>query len=191
LRLSPILAVAPLGGLLWIRRPRTRALAVVMAAVIGAYLWINAGFAYWWGGWNYGPRYLVPCLGLWSLGLLPLWQAGSRTVRAMLLFLTAIGVGCSLMAVATTPQPPDVYQHPFSELFWPLFRRGELAVNWESILDIEPGVLADHLALGHPRAAWNIGQRMGLQGLASLVPLAGVWLGAAALWIRVGRSRPS
>ena len=188
LRLSPALAFAPFGLLGWMRARDTQPLALLVAAVVALFLVINAGFAYWWGGWNYGPRYLVPSLGFWTLTLLPLWQRPSRAMRIVLCGLLVTGVTVSLMAVSTTPQPPDSYQQPMTQLFWPLFRDGIFAANWGSIFDIEPGVLTDHLASGRPPAAWNLGQLAGLHRHMSLLPLATVWFLAAFLWRRAGRS---
>jgi hypothetical protein len=40
---------------------------------------------------------------------------------------------------------------------------------------------------GVPRASWNVGQLMGLNGFASLLPLAIVWIVAAVAWTAAGR----
>jgi hypothetical protein len=47
-----------------------------------------------------------------------------------------------------------------------------------------PGPLSDLERRGVPRAAWNLGQRAGLSGHASLVPLFVVWIAGLVWWRR-------
>jgi len=42
-------------------------------------------------------------------------------------------------------------------------------------------------AAGVPRAAWNLGQLIGLHGFVSLLPLASIWIVAGVAWVRAGR----
>ena len=83
-----------------------------------------------------GPRYMGAALPFWSLGVLFAWQAsGDRIWRASLVVLTLWGIGCSLVAVSTTVQPPERYERPMSELLWPAFVEGDLSLNHQSFLE--------------------------------------------------------
>jgi hypothetical protein len=65
---------------------------------------------------------------------------------------------------------------------WPSFWAGKLSLNLESMLKIseEP--------TGHAHGASNLGELLGLHGLASLIPLLAVWVLAAVLWAWITRA---
>ncbi len=75
-----------------------------------------------------------------------------------------------LAGTAVEPQVDKAQRHPFTRHIWPKLARGELAISTQ---DIDMG--------GYPRAkpgkpapphkAWNLGTKLGLPGLASLLPL--------------------
>src|SRR5262249_32808579 len=96
------------------------------------------------------------------------------------------GIGQSLVAVSTTPQPPVGVERPMAELLWPAFRSGDFPIGWQGYLDLRPppGAMSELEAAGVPRAAWNLGQLVGLHGFMSLLPLFGVWLLAGVAWAR-------
>ena len=100
----------------------------------------------------------------------------------------------SLIAVSTTAQPAVAIDRPVTQLFVPAFLSGSLALNTQRFTDLRPDM--DPIARrGGPRASWNLGMKMGLTGLASLIPLGIVWIGCGILlgWIlRVARpARPA
>jgi hypothetical protein len=68
---------------------------------------------------------------------------------------------------------------PIVHSSWPQFWSGNLATNHESML------LPTEAKGGY--AAFNVGQRIGLHGLSSLLPLLLGWGVAAALWWRLSR----
>jgi hypothetical protein len=185
LPLAPVLVPAVLGLWYLLRRADTRGIALVAVVTIASYVCINAGYAYWTAGWTYGPRYLGPTLGLWSLGVAEIWRRGYRLVRTGILVLVATGVGLSVVAVSTTVQPPVDYKDPVRDLLWPAFENGQFGYNWQTVLNLrEPGSFHDLREEHAPRAAWNLGEKAGLRGFASLMPLACLWLLAAVLWAR-------
>ena len=55
--------------------------------VLCSFLWINASYYYWEGGWSTGPRHLVPMLPLCCLALAFAWPRAfwARTVALVLL----------------------------------------------------------------------------------------------------------
>jgi hypothetical protein len=86
------------------------------------------------------------------------------------------GTALSLMAVATTAQPPQSLRIPVAQLIWPSFWSGHLAINQVSMLTAEESSRA-------ASGSFNLGQLVGLHGLASLLPLLAVWCAAGFLWM--------
>ena len=176
-----------------LRGVRTRAPALTAAAVAAYYFLLTAGYVYWDGGWSYGSRHLGPALAFVCVGVAPLWQRSGRAIKAAILALAIVGVGESLVAVATTPQPPVEYARPMRELLWPAFREGDFPIGWQSVLEYRGprGIPMSQLERdGVPRQSWNLGQLMGIAGHASLLPLLAVWTLGLLAWTRargVGR----
>ena len=70
-----------------------------------------------------------------------------------------------LVGTSVKPEVPRVEERPFSAFLLPAFSEGRLAQNTQSI-DMVTG-------RGHTlRRAWNLGERLGLEGVATLLPLA-------------------
>jgi hypothetical protein len=180
LPLSPLLVAAPVGLIVLARDPRRRTAALVAMFVGAYYLLLNASYFYWEGGWSYAPRQVTPALPFMAMGLPPLWDSGKRAVRALLMAGWLWGVAITLVAVSTNPQPPSSFRAPMRQLLWPAFRDGDLSLNHQTFVH---GSASPDQMRGHqiPHAAWNLGELMGLQGLASLLPLAIVWLAAILL----------
>jgi hypothetical protein len=191
LPLAPVLAITPIGFWFLIRDSRTRVPSAVGGFIAIYYFLLTAGYAYWSGGWSYGSRHLGPALPFMCIGLAPVWMRTGRALRAVILVVALIGIGESLIAVATTPQPPVQFERPMAELLWPAFRSGDFPIGWQSYLDFRPpaGAMSDLERAGVPRAAWNLGQLMGLGGFASLLPLAIAWIVTAVAWTAAGRRR--
>jgi phage shock protein PspC (stress-responsive transcriptional regulator) len=178
LPLAPTLAVAPLGLLaLMFRGSRARRAAVVSSIIAVYYVLLNAGYTYWEGGWSYGPRHLSPAIPFLCVGLAPLWTAAPRVIRWALAAVSAYGAVITLIAVSTMPLPPANIRRPVEEFLLPAFRDGDLALNTQTFASgtVDANFRAHH----EPKAAFNLGMKMGLNGHASLVPLALVWLGCA------------
>jgi hypothetical protein len=186
LLLAPVLAIAPVGFAFLLRDRRTRLSSAVVGFVALYYFLLTAGYAYWSGGWSYGSRHLGPALPFLCVGLAPLWMRSGRLLRAGVLVLALVGIGESLVAVSTTPQPPAPVERPMAELLWPAFASGDFPIGWQGYLDLRPpqAPMSELEAAGLPRAAWNLGQLAGLRGFASLAPLVGMWVAAAVAWVR-------
>lgn len=177
---APVLAAACV-GLLWLIRSRaSRAPGVTAATIAVYYVLFNASYHYWDGGWSYGPRHMAPVVWFLALALAPVWCGVGKWLRVGLVAAAAYGGLLALMAVAVTAQPPDTYEHPLTELYLPLFLDGEVAHNWQSYLERLPMEQRDRQT-----HAWNLGEKAGLTGLPSLVPLIGLWLLGAIAWRRV------
>ncbi len=179
LPLSPLMAAVPVGFALLGRKGRPGP-ALVGAGIGVYYLLLNASYFYWEGGWAFGPRQMAAALPFLALGLAPLWDLRRTTGRVLLLAGWIWGVGVTLVAVSTTPQPPGSLKAPVRELLWPAFRDGDLSLNPQTF--VHNSVDANRLRGGvEPHAAWNLGELAGLHGLSSLLPLGILW--AVAAWL--------
>ena len=175
--LTPVLIAAPIGLLLLIRDRSSRLAGLTAATIAVFYLVLNASYYYWDGGWSYGPGHMAPALPFLSLAVAPIWSKGRTTLRVGLLMVALYGAGHAFIAVSTTAQPPDTYLRPVTQLFWPRFIQGDLSTNWQSYLEYLPRDERDHTS-----HAWNIGEKIGLSGLASLLPLVLTWFVIGFTW---------
>lgn len=180
LPLAPVLAIAPFGW--WMaRRSAMKRTHVVAAAAVLFYFLMNAAYAHWEGGWSFGPRHLGTVIPFLALGLVLPMERGDAVVRTVIVTLGLFGIATALAAVSTTSQPPsETLMNPMQALIWPQFFGGQLATNHQSILD------ALWPANGQP-AAWNLGQKAGLSGLASLAPLLATYVIAAVCWRKAAK----
>jgi len=178
---SPVLVAAPVG--LWkLWRDRTYAVPASVAAGIATYYFLfNASFYWWKAGLSFGPRYAGACIPLLCLGLAVSWSRAGRAGRGVLLILAACGVFVSLMAVSTTSQLSMQDSCPIVHSTWPAFWSGHMAINRDSML------IPSEAGSSGRYGAFNLGQLLGLQGLASLVPLLLAWAIAGFLWMRIRR----
>ena len=191
LPLAPVLALAPV-GLLWLWRRRTTARPSIVAALLvpGYYLLFNSAYYYWDGGYTFGPRLIGAALPCLVLGLAELWTwTGTlrhnlaTAARAMLIALAGWGVAVTGMAVATIVVPAEDVPAPVWQLIVPAFLRGDLALNHEPFTT---GSTDTRNVLLH---AWNLGQWLGVQGQASVLPLLVLWLALGLLALGVVRTR--
>lgn len=187
--LAPVLFLAPIGVILISRREQTRWLGAIALTVTLLAILLNVSYLKWTGGWNYGPRHMVSSLGFVFLGVAPLWMRSGRLMRTVLALLILAGIANSLIAVSTTVQPPDAFLDPMRELWWPAFSLGMMSLNRQTFLDLRPaGGPSALLHQGGSRAAWNLGQKIGLTGHMSLMPLAAVWVAGLVIWALVRRT---
>ena len=200
LPLAPTLIVAPIGLILMIAnatsarldgvlRNRARIAAIVASIIAVYFILLNASYAYWEGGWSYGPRHAAPAIPFLCVGLAALWTSAPRLVRALLAALSAYGIAVTLVAVSTMPLPPSDIRRPVADLLLPAFLAGDLALNTQTMVagSVDTNFRAHH----EPRAAFNLGMKMGLDGRASLVPLALVWCACGVALIGARKPRSS
>jgi hypothetical protein len=181
LRHAPWLLLWLPGVILLARRKRFRAEAAACALVPILYLWFNSSLTTsptdWRAGWGIGPRHLVAALPFVALGVAALFASAIGTSRrvtwAAFAVLAAYSIALMLIATAVRPEVPTWYDRPFGEFLWPAFRKGQLALN---TIPIHTGFVHEQ------RQAWNLGEKLGLQGLATLLPLA-AYLLATGAWL--------
>jgi hypothetical protein len=185
LPIAPLVALTPIGLAALARTPAHRRAAGVSAASGLFYVLLNASYFYWEGGWAYGPRQMMAGLPFLALGFAPLWDRWRRIGRTVLVAGWIWGAAFTLIAVSTTPQPPATFKAPMQELLWPAFRDGDLSLNPQTFVhnSADAGRLRGNQV---PHASWNLGEIAGLHGLTSLLPLAFVWIVAAALLFEKG-----
>jgi hypothetical protein len=178
---GPVVLAAPFGlRLLW-KQPATHAAAVTAAAIAVYYFLFHASFSSWPAGWAYGPRYMSPGIPFLCLGLARLWDDARPVWRIVVGALGAAGVGLTLMAVSVGAQPPDEFHCPLRQFYWPSFWAGRFSLNLgATLIPAEQGTTQVH-------GAFNLGELVGLHGLASLIPLLSVWALAAVLWVWINR----
>ena len=154
---SPVLIMSVVGLRYMLRDKTYRPEALVAIFALAAYLFVNAGYYMWWGGWSFGPRHLIPALPFLCLPLLFV------PARAFLLTvaLALVSIFQMFVVTATVIDVPDThvprlrelgfFEHtPIYGFCWPRFVSGELSLN--------------------------LGVFFGLSGLATLLPLALAYL---------------
>jgi hypothetical protein len=180
---SPVALAAPF-GLWWLWKEKGHsARALVAAAIVAYYFLFNASFYWWKAGLSFGPRYAGACIPLLCAGLAVVWQRAPLAWRRVLIGLAVCSGLVALMAVATTSQLSMQDSCPIVHSVWPEFRSGQMAMNHDSMLTVAEA------GSGAAYGAFNLGQLVGLHGLASLIPLLAIWGIALLLWWRMGRDR--
>jgi hypothetical protein len=157
LHVAPLLLLGLVGHGISIARARQRWVPILSLAVIVYSILVNASYTYWNGGYTYGPRHLTIALPFLALGLAPLFDAIWRGLRPLALAALLGGVFLTVVAVSTHAMTPDDVAKPFSQLLWPAFREGRVALNagfWDS----------------SGGSATNFGLALGLQPKHSLFP---------------------
>jgi hypothetical protein len=182
---SPVALAAPLGlWKIWKQRIYSGA-ALVAGSVTAYYFLLNSSFYWWKSGLSFGPRYAGASIPLLCCGLPVVWQKSSKPWRRVLLALGAFSVLSALIVVATTSQLSMQDSCPLLHSSWPEFWSGHLALNQVSMLTVGEARIRPH------SGAFNLGELVGLHGLASLLPLLAVWIGFAFLWRWLHRQQTS
>ena len=104
------------------------------------------------------------------------WERATPAWRKVLMALAVVSVGGTLIVVSTTSQLAMQDSCPIVHSSWPAFWSGQMAMNRVSMLTVSEA--GSSLQYG----AFNLGQLIGLRGLASLIPLLVVWGVAGLIW---------
>jgi hypothetical protein len=173
---SPVMLGAPI-GLWWLWNKHRSGAALVAAAIALYYFLFNASFYWWKAGLTFGPRYAGAAIPIASLGVAVCYQNASERWRRVLVGLAVVSLFVTLMVVSTTSQLAMQDSCPIVHSSWPAFWSGRMALNRESMLTPTEA--------GTGFGAFNLGQLMGLHGLATLLPLLAIWGIAGILWLRI------
>jgi hypothetical protein len=177
---SPVLLLVVPGALLWARgagrRDTTgtlfpRAELLLCLAVVVLFPVFLSGFRPIMTGHQFGPRFLVamlPFAALLTAPMVPRW----RYVPAVV--LGSVSALIALAGAAVNPEFSPQLPNPIAEYLIPRLVAGDFPATFYGA----------HAALGVTQPIefrpFNLGMLMGLEGLASLLPLVGVW--AVGLW---------
>ena len=140
---SPILLLALAGLPFFWRQHRPETLLI--GWITATYLLVYGSWFMWWGGWGWGPRFLVPLVPFLILPLA--WVAGNfvrwpRPAQAAALLVTLISVGVQVPGVAVDfnqylanllAQGVGAEETIFNLRYWPVW--GHLALLRERVLD--------------------------------------------------------
>jgi hypothetical protein len=185
-----VLALPGAIALSW-REENAPEVGVCMWSVV-LFLWLNSSIPPWDGGWAAGPRYLVPMLPFAAMlagGVLvsissPALSKLARIVAGLVLAgLLVFSAANMLAATAVKPEIDTRYKRPYAQFVWKNFYAGKLSVSTQSI-DMRGN------PPNAPRQAWNLGMKLGLDGLPSLIPLA-LWMLGCAAWLWWALTRPA
>ncbi|MGE5718677.1 MAG: hypothetical protein ACM3XQ_02245, partial [Nocardioidaceae bacterium] len=138
---SPLFVLVPFGLYRLVRTERGP-----MAALIGVtaayYLVFVSGADVWYAGWAFGPRLLVPVMGL---SMLPAAAALEWAKRKPFVFGAAVGcVAAGILYHQTVhvvfPEPPPHLKNPVLDIVVPALARGVLSPNRAAELSGAPGL---------------------------------------------------
>jgi hypothetical protein len=178
---SPLLLVALLGIPALLRRDRATALLSLGIPI--AYLLLYARWFMWWGGWSWGPRFLVPVLPFVCLFLAPVLDHVLSSFRwwgkAVLAAVALLSLGVQILGVAVDfnqyllilyqrgiDSAEINFQAALSPLVghWALLREGALDLVWARDLTAGlnwPPLLMSLLLLFGAAAGWYVHRRIG------------------------------
>ena len=112
--------LVPVGLYFMWREPSTRIAAGAILVVLCSFLWINASYVYWNGGWSTGPRLLVPMLPLCCLALAFAWPE-ALWARMVALVLLAASLVLSLICAVAGMFAPSKIRIPLVDFLLPRF----------------------------------------------------------------------
>lgn len=170
----PLTIVVPLALVVFYRTGR-QAETFLFAALFVVHLLLHAGWWSWYGGWSWGPRFLVPALPFLILPLGALWPGGiARQIGLIALAIVSVWVQFLGVAVDFNHYMlmiNDLVKLLFIPEFSPLVGHLQLLLDGE--LDLSAG---DLLALGVPQFVVHL-----FHALCFVLAIgAGVALGRAA-----------
>jgi hypothetical protein len=157
---SPLLGLG-LFGLLLGPRFMPRSLWITSAACVTYFVLIVASSSVWFGGWSFGPRLLVPIMGILALVAARTLDAWRANPGVQLLFrAAAIGGMLYQQAVHVVfPELPPEFARPLPDGVLPLWRAGlvapNLACKWSALGPSNLIVLCLALACSVALVAWR------------------------------------
>lgn len=106
---SPVLILATLGIFLSIRKPTTQRLGLILGTVGVGNLLLYSMFGDPYGGWSFGPRYLIPATAVISPGVGVFLQRWGKNPVGVLVFTGLVGYSvwlATIGAMTTNAIPP-------------------------------------------------------------------------------------
>jgi hypothetical protein len=136
---SPVYLIAPLGFfMMW--RKGLKCLTLLLCGITLYYLWFVFSADAWYAGWSFGPRLLVPVMGLM---MIPAAHAAS-TLRKNTLFLGVLlglsttGIVYHQLVHVVFPELPESARNPIQDVVWSAIQQGRFSPNLFSRLSDRP-----------------------------------------------------
>jgi len=153
--LTPLMILFPFAWILLVRHAKIP-LGLLVLGVGVAYIFTNAGYVYWDGGWSTGPRHITAALPFLCLPFAWLWTYGKYKTRIAAATLLAASIALSFVAASVDmTAPSDAGPNVVFDYLLPRFLSGDL-----------------HALLF---------TRLGLSGYYALLPLMICWIVAICL----------
>lgn len=159
---APVFLLTPVGlWLLW--RADQRRLAVTIGAVVAVGSLIAMGADVWYAGWSFGPRLLVPVLGLAVVAVavvldrLPRLEADESWLVGLAWGAVATGFIVHQLVNGVFPELPEDSLNPLVDIIAPMLARDQLSPNALTALFDARGAwtLAPVLALTLALLVWS------------------------------------
>jgi hypothetical protein len=108
-----------------------RALWFTLTSSVAYFVLIVASSSVWYGGWSFGPRLLVPVMGLLAVAVAMFMDAWRTHLIVQVLCRAGATVGVLYQQAvhATFPELPPSFARPLPDSALPLFRAGLAAPN--------------------------------------------------------------
>jgi hypothetical protein len=186
---TPVLTLSIFGIISLWRQEKTRQLGMLCASMILFYFLFNISFVAWHGGWYIGPRYLTPALPFFVAPLIFAFQRSGWLSR-LAVSLAALSAAIQLTIVAVNPFCPQLpaITNPLFQYTWPNFFSNMVSINNASAFPRMPRHVSRIFSLESFEewwAAYNLGEVLGLQGVASLLPLILAWMLAGLVLYKI------
>ena len=171
---SPILALAPFGYFMSLKRREYRAETILSIYAIGAMLLMNAGYYLWWGGHGFGPRLIIPCLSFFivPLALLP------NVLDVPAILLTALSIGQMLIPLVGQIQMAVDFKQRLNVFFVEAVKFDGFSILYQHGLPL----IAQRYQ--HGIASWTLGTALGLPYWLTLPALLAVEIGLIVLYLK-------
>jgi hypothetical protein len=118
----------------WRKRPVRAEFYLFLSWIVLLFLLYSAFYG-WWGGWTYGPRYLIPILPFLVIPIVFVPVA----YRRILTVLVSLSIIIQLIGSSLNPQIPDNVRNPIFDWAIPRFFFKDIDPNWGKILGL-PGL---------------------------------------------------
>jgi hypothetical protein len=167
---SPFLLLSIVGWFAMWRSNFRRSDLLLSIMIAIAYLWFNASYFLWWGGFTNGPRHLIISIPFLIFPLVSVWNS-SKIGSVLIIVGTAVAIFFNTLPAMVDAQLPQGY--PAKILYKPQIDFPYIDPLWEfGIKKLTQTV------------AVNPGIFLGLKGALSILPLAVFWVIVSWLLIR-------
>lgn len=170
---SPILICGVAAFIYW---PREKFRHYAFTALVGSFLLllINSSYRYWQGGACFGPRHLVAAIPFIGLGFAFVPKNWLR--NPLFILLVMISIFINLLGTSTTLFPDEYDFNPLFQSYATYLKYSLVSLNPMGF-NTSTEEFAHRLQFftNYPDVSFNLGEKMGLNGFSSLIPLLFVW----------------